>query len=173
MHTHVPLGLGEQITLVTGGARGLGRRIVEAFLREGARVVINFHSSQHAAHELARSRPDTALAIGADVRDRSAVNAMFSRAEEHFGAPVTTVVNNALLNFYCNVAARSGAGALAYSEFAEQFDGSIRAAVNTPQAAVPAFSRAGTGLINNITTGLCQEPVVLYHDYTAAMAGLL
>lgn len=173
MHTHVPIGLGEQITLVTGGARGLGRRIVEAFLREGARVVINFHSSQHAAHELARSRPDTALAIGADVRDRSAVNAMFSRAEEHFGAPVTTVVNNALVNFSFNGDARSRADAIAYSEFAEQFEGSIRAAVNTTQAALPGFSRAGSGRIINIGTNLFQDPVVPYHDYTAAKAALL
>ncbi|MGX1770297.1 SDR family NAD(P)-dependent oxidoreductase, partial [Dietzia sp. NPDC055343] len=32
----------EQVVLVTGGARGLGKEIVRAFGREGALVVVNY-----------------------------------------------------------------------------------------------------------------------------------
>lgn len=39
----------DQIVLVTGGARGLGLAITQALLAEGARVVVNYHSSQQTA----------------------------------------------------------------------------------------------------------------------------
>ena len=36
------LPISQQVVLVTGGGRGLGARIAAAFLREGARVVVNY-----------------------------------------------------------------------------------------------------------------------------------
>ena len=39
---HSAPALNEQLVIVTGGARGLGAHITRAFLREGARVVINY-----------------------------------------------------------------------------------------------------------------------------------
>src|SRR5699024_1120885 len=85
----------------------------------------------------------------------------------------TTVVNNALVNLSFNGDARSRADAIAYSEFAEQVEGSIRAAVNTTQAALPGFSRAGSGRIINIGTNLVQHLEVPYHDDTADTAAVL
>lgn len=61
--------LADQVVVVTGGARGLGRSIVQAFLREGARVAINYCSSREAAEALAAEHPGR-VAIRADVRDR-------------------------------------------------------------------------------------------------------
>ncbi|MCD0502495.1 SDR family NAD(P)-dependent oxidoreductase, partial [Bordetella petrii] len=37
--------ISEQLVVITGGARGLGAHIARAFLRHGARVVINYHRS--------------------------------------------------------------------------------------------------------------------------------
>ncbi|EFV85339.1 short-chain dehydrogenase/reductase SDR, partial [Achromobacter xylosoxidans C54] len=63
------LPLDQQLVIVTGASRGLGAAIARAFLREGARVVVNYLNSEAAARELAATAPDRALAARADVRD--------------------------------------------------------------------------------------------------------
>ncbi|MEL6795081.1 MAG: SDR family NAD(P)-dependent oxidoreductase, partial [Pseudomonadota bacterium] len=45
--------LNEQTVLVTGAGRGLGAEIAAAFAREGAKVVVNYRSSEAAAKALA------------------------------------------------------------------------------------------------------------------------
>ena len=167
------LPLDQQVVVVTGGARGLGRAITEAFLREGARVVVNYHSSREAADELAAAHPGRAVAVQADVRDRAQVDALVASAAEAFGAPVTTVVNNALVDFSFNGDARAKAHEIAYDAFAAQLSGAVQGALNVVQAALPDFERVGSGRVVNIGTNLFQHPVVPYHDYTAAKAALL
>ncbi|MBG6182763.1 3-oxoacyl-[acyl-carrier protein] reductase [Arthrobacter sp. CAN_A214] len=164
----------EQIVLVTGGGRGLGRRIVQAFAAESARVIINYHASRDAARQLTNHFGSSrAVALEADVTDPEQVATMLERAQEHFGAPVTTVVNNALAAFSFNGDARSHAAKIGWDEFAAQFSGSVRGALNTTQAALPGMQEQGFGRIINIGTNLFQNPVVPYHDYTAAKAALL
>ncbi|GAA4896135.1 3-oxoacyl-ACP reductase [Tessaracoccus lubricantis] len=165
--------LADQVVVVTGGARGLGRSIVQAFLREGARVLINYRASAEAAEQLAAAHPGQAVAVQADVRDRAQVDALMSRAKEAFGAPVSTVVNNALVDFSFNGDARAKAGDIAYEDLGNQFSGVVEGALNVIQAALPSFERAGSGRVINIGTNLFQHPVVPYHDYTAAKAALL
>lgn len=167
------LALGEQRVLVTGGARGLGRSIALAFLREGAQVVIDYHRSEDAAQELAARFPGQAVAVQADVRDRAAVDTVFAAAEDSFGGPVTTVVNNALIDFSFDGDARPRADEIGYPAFAAQFSGAVEGALNTVQAALPGFRAAGSGRVVNVGTNLFQHPVVPYHDYTAAKAALL
>jgi len=163
----------EQVVLVTGGARGLGAAISRAFLDAGARVVVNFHRSRDAAEALAGEWPGRALAVQGDVTDADAVRAVLDQAATHFGAPVTTVINNALADFRFNGDARPHADAITWPRFAAQFEGSVRGALNTVQAALPGMRAAGGGRVVNIGTNLFQNPVVPYHDYTAAKAALL
>ena len=172
MTTTAP-AISEQTVLVTGGARGLGRAISEAFLREGAKVVVNYLSSSQAAEELVESHPGRAVAIRADVRDRTQVDALYARADEAFGAPVTTVVNNALVDFSFDGDARPKADEISYGRFENQFSGAIQGALNVIQAALPGFDEFGSGRVITIGTNLFQYPVVPYHDYTAAKAALL
>lgn len=168
------MNIAEQVVVVTGGGRGLGRNIVEAFAGQGARVIVNYLSSREAAEELAAQfGPDRAVALAADVTDPAQVAAMLATARECFGAPVTTVVNSALMNFSFNGDARSGVAEIAWEDFAAQFAGSVRGALNTTQAALPYLQEQGFGRIINIGTNLFQNPVVPYHDYTAAKAALL
>lgn len=166
--TAVPLA--EQVVLVTGASRGLGAAIARAFVREGARVVVNYLSTDPA--ELVAELGENAVALRADVTDPAQVAALLEAAEAHFGAPVTTVVNNALPAFQFDGDARAKGDVIAWEAMDQQM-GAVRAALNTVQAALPAMRAAGSGRVVNIGTNLVQNPVVPYHDYTVAKAGLL
>ena len=164
--------LDEQIVLVTGGARGVGAAVIRAFAAQGARVVINFRASETAARELVDEFPEQAVAFRADVTDREAVQEMVAMAEDVFGAPVTTVVNNAL-DYSFNGDGRSQFADLDWSEMEDQFATVVRGALNVIQATAPGMAGIGFGRVVNIGTNLFQNPVVPYHDYTAAKAALL
>lgn len=167
------LRIQDQVVLVTGAARGLGQHIARAFLDQGARVVINYLHSEAAAARLVAEAPERALAIGADVSDATAVRGMLEQAQAHFAQPVTTVINNALPDFKFNGDARAHAADLGWESLQQQFDGVVKGALNTVQAALPGMCAQGWGRVINIGTNLFQNPVVPYHDYTAAKAALL
>lgn len=167
------LRLDQQLVLITGAARGLGEHLVRAFLGEGARVVINYFNSAEAAQKLANEAPDKLLVVQADVTDSAAVQVMFAQAREHFGTPVTTVINNALPQFSFNGDARPRVEELQWHDLDRQFAGVVGGALNTTKAALPGMREVGFGRIVNIGTNLFQNPVVPYHDYTAGKAALL
>jgi 3-oxoacyl-[acyl-carrier protein] reductase len=97
MPTGTTQRLKDQTALVTGGSRGIGRGIVQAFAAEGARVALVYRGSKEAAdalvQEIARAG-GTALAVQADVADLAAVEACVQQVEEGLG-PVDVLVNNA------------------------------------------------------------------------------
>lgn len=169
-----PADLSSLVVLVSGGARGLGAAISRAFLGQGARVVVNYRRSGDAALALQQEfGPARAIAVQADVTDPAQVAAMVAQARAHFDAPLTGVVNNALVDFAFDGDARPLAAEIGWDRFASQFEGSVRGALNTVQAALPGMREAGFGRVVNIGTNLFQNPVVPYHDYTASKAALL
>src|SRR5690625_3359974 len=92
--------LKEQVVLVTGASRGLGATTAKAFGREGAKVIVNYRKSKEEAEAVVQAIGEKqAIALQADVRDETAVKKMFTRAKEHFKKPITTIVNNALIDF--------------------------------------------------------------------------
>lgn len=167
------LPITEQVVLITGGARGLGAALTRAFLDQGACVVINYLNSKDAAEALVATAPDRAIAIQADVCDPEAVKAMVAQAEQHFSKKITTVVNNALPAFSFNGDARPHADTLTWEHMHQQLEGIVRGALNTVQATMDSMASQNFGRIINIGTNLFQNPVVPYHDYTAAKAALL
>ncbi len=89
--------LKDQNALITGGSRGIGRAIVEAFAAEGAKVAIVYRGSREAADTLAASindRGGKALALQADVADAASVNGCVECVEKELG-PIGILVNNA------------------------------------------------------------------------------
>ncbi|WP_293828360.1 3-oxoacyl-ACP reductase [uncultured Brevundimonas sp.] len=115
---------------------------------------------------------ERAVALQADVTDRAAVDAMVAAARDRFDAPVTTVVNNAL-DYSFNGDARSQMAAIGWDEMDRQFSTVVRGALNLIQATAPGMAAGRFGRVINIGTNLFQNPVVPYHDYTAAKAALL
>ncbi|MCT1366953.1 3-oxoacyl-ACP reductase [Kocuria sp. HSID16901] len=169
--TSIPLN--EQVVVVTGGARGLGLAISRAFLREGARVVVGYHRSGDAAHRLAEEFPERARAVHLDVRDRERAFALPEEIRGLFSDDPTTLVNNALLDFSFNGDARPQAIDITPDVVQTQVDGSVMGPLAMIQALYPGMAQRGWGRIVNIGTNLFQNPVVPYHDYTAAKAALL
>ena len=165
--------INEQIVLVTGGARGLGLAITQALIQEGARVVVNYLSSQQKAIELEQLYPQQVFAYQADVTNLEQVKQLFDRAEQHFGEAIHSVVNNALVQFEFNGDARPKVDELKWDTLLNQFEGAVKAALNTTQAGLGSMKARHFGRIINIGTNLVQNPVVPYHDYTSAKSALL
>lgn len=162
----------DQIVLITGGARGVGAAAARAFAKQGARVVINWRASGEQAQGLATELGERVIAIQADVTDRTAVEVMVAKAQAHFGAPISTVVNNAL-DYSFNGDARAQMADIPWEDMARQFSTVIHGALNVIQATAPGMSAQKFGRVVNIGTNLFQNPVVPYHDYTAAKGALL
>lgn len=163
----------QQIVLVTGGARGLGLAISQALLQEGARVVVNYYRSEAKAQQLQAQFPQQVFIYQADVTDQAQVMALFAAAKQHFGQAISSIVNNALVNFSFNGDARPKIHELNWSTMQNQIDGALKAALHTTQAALTDMQAQHFGRIINIGTNLVQNPVVPYHDYISAKAALL
>lgn len=91
------LGLNGQIALVTGGGQGVGRQICLELASEGAPVVVNdlFAERAQAVAAEITAAGGQALAAPADITKHEEVDAMVAQAVQHFGGPVTVLVNNA------------------------------------------------------------------------------
>jgi 2-hydroxycyclohexanecarboxyl-CoA dehydrogenase len=85
-------GLTDKIAIVTGGGQGIGRAIAEKLAAEGATVVVTDLVGQNAS-QTADGLPG-AVAIGVDVTDRQAVQAMADQVVQLFGR-IDVLVNNA------------------------------------------------------------------------------
>ncbi len=163
----------QQVVLVSGAGRGLGAAIARAFVENGAQVVVNYRRSEAQAKALVAELGQRAVAIQADVSDPMQARLLVNDAAEAFGHHVTTLVNNALGDFSFNGDAREKIQTIGWDDFLGQMDVALRGSLNLIQAAAPAMEAAGFGRIINIGTNLFQNPVVPYHDYTAAKAALL
>ncbi|WP_077303289.1 3-oxoacyl-ACP reductase [Virgibacillus pantothenticus] len=168
------MDLKEQVVLVTGASRGLGAAIAKAFGETGAKVVVNYFMNKEKAEEVVEQiGNERALAIQADVRNLEEVNALFVKARNYFKKPITTIVNNALIDFTFNGELRNKLDSIKWNEFQTQFEGSVKAAFHTLQAGRADMVKQNFGRIINIGTNLVQNPVVPYHDYNTGKAALL
>src|SRR4029077_20029 len=86
-----------QVAVVTGGARGIGRATARLLAQHGAAVCVNYAVQSGAAEALVAEISTAgrrAIAVAADVADSAAAEAMVARTEAELG-PVTILVNNA------------------------------------------------------------------------------
>jgi NAD(P)-dependent dehydrogenase (short-subunit alcohol dehydrogenase family) len=88
--------LKENVALITGGGKGIGRAIALCFAREGAHVVVVSRTADNvkSVEKEVRAMGREALGVSCDVGDDAAVRAMIRAAEDHFGR-IDTLVNNA------------------------------------------------------------------------------
>jgi len=89
--------LQEQVAIVTGASRGIGRAAALALATEGATVIVNYASSASAADQVVAeilAMGAQAVAIQADVGQADQVEALFAAVMEQYGR-VDLLVNNA------------------------------------------------------------------------------
>lgn len=95
--------LTEKVAIITGSTRGIGRAIAHALAAAGARVVISSRN-QSSCDEVAADINDRhgegrALAVAANISDRSALERLVNATREHFGR-IDVLVCNAATNPY-------------------------------------------------------------------------
>ena len=89
--------LREQVAIVTGASRGIGRAVAIALATEGAKVAVNYARSSEAAQQVVKEITEAggeAIAIGADVSKAEEVDTLVKQTLEKFGR-VDLLVNNA------------------------------------------------------------------------------
>ena len=86
----------DQIVLITGGGRGLGRAIAVGAAQAGARVAVTARSVSELTEtvELIQQAGGRALALPADVTDHHAVAGVVAAAESQLG-PIDVLINGA------------------------------------------------------------------------------
>ncbi len=157
--------LQNQIALVTGAGRGIGSAIARRFAAEGAKVVVHYHASRERAETLALEIGG--LALGCDLTDPLATEAMVADALSHFGR-IDILVNNA-----SSFAADLDFASATWDDFRAEFDGVVGATVNPTKAVVPVMQAQRSGRIINFAATLVQRPAPEYIVHTTAKSALI
>ncbi|TNJ41430.1 SDR family oxidoreductase [Phaeobacter sp. B1627] len=151
--------LSGKTAIVTGGASGFGKGIVEAFLREGAHVMIADINGPAAA-DLAQSAGDAAHAQTVDVSNRASVQEMADAAFSRF-CHVDILVNNAGVTHL-----PTPLDQVSEDDFDRVVNVNMKSVYLTAQAFVPHMKHRGTGAILNVasTAGVSPRPNLNWYN---------
>src|SRR3989304_5578915 len=149
----------DQVAVVTGASRGIGRAIAIDFARAGADVVVSARSSESAPSKLPGTIEQTArevegpgrraLAVATDVTDEAQVQALAERTLAEFGR-VDILVNNAGISFPAPFAQTP------LKRWDLVMNVNLRGPVMCTQAFLPRMLEQGAGRIINISSYLAE-----------------
>jgi 3-oxoacyl-[acyl-carrier protein] reductase len=148
--------------LVTGGNRGIGRAIAEAFVAAGDKVAVTYRSGD-LPDALANGR---CLGVKCDVTDSAAVDAAFAEAEAAHG-PVEVVVANA------GITKDTLLLRMSEDDFASVLDTNLTGSFRVAKRAAKSMLRQRKGRIIFISSvvGLLGSPGQV--NYAASKSGLI
>ena len=152
------MSLSGKTALVTGGARRVGRAIVEELARAGCRVVIHYNGSAADAEALARTLSG-AITVAADLRDRDA-------------APRLVAASGGALDILVNSAAGYARTPLS-SLSDDAWDDMLALNLAAPMRLMREASRAGVSSIVNIVDVAAWQPWANWTAYATSKAALL
>ena len=162
--------LQNKIVLITGGSRGFGLALAEAFAAEGAKLVI----CSREGDELERAQTQLAergaivLSVRCDVTDAEQVHHMITQAMARFGR-IDVLINNA------GIISAGPWHTLTRSDFEESMNIIFWGTYNTIMATLPQMRERGNGRIVNIASvgGKVSVPHLLsYASAKFAVVGL-
>ncbi|MCG7422724.1 3-oxoacyl-ACP reductase FabG [Micrococcus porci] len=149
---------GGRSVLVTGGNRGIGRAIAEAFLANGDRVAVTSRSGE--------GGPEGALTVAADVTDAASVDAAFRAVEEAHGPVEVLVANAGVTNDQLLLR-------MSEDDFTSVVDTNLTGAFRVVQRATKGMMRLKRGRIVLVSSvvGLLGSPGQV--NYAASKSGLI
>ena len=152
------MSLSGKTALVTGGARRVGRAIVEELARAGCRVVIHYNGSAADAEALARTLSG-ATTVAADLRDRDA-------------APRLVAASGGALDILVNSAAGYARTPLS-SLSDDAWNDMLALNLAAPMRLMREASRAGASSIVNLVDVAAWQPWANWSAYATSKAALL
>ena len=156
-------------TLITGGARRVGKAITLAFAQAGANVVINYNTSREEAEQTlteARAFGIDGLALRADIGNLDDVRAMVSAATEKFGA-VDILVNSAAPFEQTPLPTEDLNG---WHRITNMM---INGSLYTANTVAPLMIKRGSGIIINIVDLFAWEPRKNFAAHSVGKAAML
>ena len=151
-----------KVALVTGGARGIGRAICEAYVAEGAKVAVADRLA-HEAAETAQALGPKAMAVTMDVTDLESIAAGVKAVEDAWGG-IDILVNNA------GVFNMASIDKVTLADYRRQYDVNVGGTIFAVQAVVPGMKKRGGGAIINFSSqaGRRGEPNITIYCSTKA-----
>ena len=142
------MGFEDQVALVTGATRGIGRAIAAAFAREKALVIINDISSEESLAGMLQTPPfnnGRTRTIRADIGDSGDVKQMFEEIESSYGR-LDILVNNA------GIIRRGNVETVTEPEWDDVIRINLKGTFNCSKAAAQMMIRQGHGKMINISS---------------------
>jgi NAD(P)-dependent dehydrogenase (short-subunit alcohol dehydrogenase family) len=159
--------LAGEVAIVTGGSRGIGRAIVERFVREGAAVAFCGREEAAGSAVLRALGDDVRAAFhAADVAREADVARLVDVCEQRFGPP-SILINNAGVN------ANHDAVRMTEDEWDRFFAIDLKAAWLAAKHVLPHMLRAGRGAIVNVSSLHAFATLDGFFPYAAAKSGLV
>jgi D-sorbitol dehydrogenase (acceptor) len=151
-----------KVALVTGGARGIGRAICEAYVTEGAKVAVADRLA-HEAAETAQALGPNAMAVTMDVTDLDSIAAGVKAVEDAWGG-IDVLVNNAGIFNMASI------DKVTLADYRRQYDVNVGGTIFAAQAVVPGMKKRGGGAIINFSSqaGRRGEPNITIYCSTKA-----
>lgn len=141
--------LKNKVAVITGGTRGIGFAVAQAFLKNGAKVAVLGSRKETVDKALAKLTAENpaweVMGLYPDLTDYAAVEAAFAEIKARFGG-IDILVNNA------GVSAREPIEAYKPEDFKSIMDLNVTAVFNGCKAAVPYMKEAGGGSIINTSS---------------------
>jgi 3-oxoacyl-[acyl-carrier protein] reductase len=160
--------LAQQVAVVTGGTRGIGRAIVERLLREGASVAFCGRSRESVAQtveELSQTAGGKAYGEAVDISRPEEVEKFFNQVDKHFGG-LQILINNAGVGIFRRVSE------LTVEEWHQVVDLNLSGVFYCCRQALQRFNNCGGGYIINISSLAGKNPFTGGAAYNASKFGL-
>jgi NAD(P)-dependent dehydrogenase (short-subunit alcohol dehydrogenase family) len=160
--------LRDRVTIVTGGATGIGFAYARRFLAEGARVVIADVVDPAAAVDKLGA-PDRTLGVRADVSDAGSARAMLDAAVTRFER-VDVLVNNAAV---FATLSPTPFDQIPEAEWDRVMAVNVKGIWNCVRAAAPVMRRQGGGRIVNVASAIVGKGTALLLHYVTSKGAVV